>query len=99
MSRFRLTAGETAGIAVMLACVAMPLIFNLCSPAQAPLADTVRERERQHRIDSAQRRDDSLRSARDSLRALRAAQRAAAREKAAKAKAVPLRSRLDEPLN
>ena len=65
--RFRHTRGDTIGIAVLLACMALPLLFRLCSTNPAPTGNTPTAAAQQ-RIDSAQHRDDSIRAARDSIR-------------------------------
>lgn len=77
MSRFRFTAGESAGMAVLLLCVALPIAVRMCAAgeagttAEAEAARAAADSAAQARIDSMQQRDDSLRAARDSLRATR----------------------------
>lgn len=102
--RFRHTRGDTIGIAVLLACMALPLFFHLCSSDAAPADKAAAEAAAQRRIDSAQHHDDSIRTARDSIREHKRRLRKAKRDsiKAAKAAAAafhPDRNRLDETIN
>lgn len=107
MKRFRMTSGDSIGMAVLLLLVALPIVFHLAwggAGGGDSAAARTRELEAQHRIDSAQQRDDSIRSARDSVRAEKKRMREARRdsERAAREAArrfVPERSRLDERLN
>ena len=73
MKRFRFTAAETIGTAVLLLCLALPFAARRCASASDAEAATQRMAARaamdsaaQARIDSAQARDDSIRTARKS---------------------------------
>lgn len=85
MKRFRFTAAETIGAAVLLLCLALPFAVRRCSsvgmhPGASALADSItraRIDSIQARIDSAQALDDSLRT----VRMLRRHQKRAAHSK------------------
>lgn len=94
MSRFRLTGAESIGTAVLLACIALPLIVRMCGYPSAPAPDeaarAASDSVAQARIDSMQQRDDSIRTARAKSRAAHARKAEPYR---------PSRNRLDEIVN